>query len=38
MQARFRRVGEEIVVQPAPEIMPELAELATGEHVLIDAA
>jgi mono/diheme cytochrome c family protein len=30
LSTRFRRVGEEIVVQPAPEIMPELGALPTA--------
>ncbi|MCA9008442.1 MAG: DUF1549 domain-containing protein, partial [Planctomycetaceae bacterium] len=34
MQTRFRRVGEEIIVQPAPEIMPELGELPTGRTLV----
>ncbi|MCA9089235.1 MAG: DUF1553 domain-containing protein [Planctomycetaceae bacterium] len=31
MKTRFSRVGEEIVVGPAPEVMPEITDLAPGE-------
>ena len=34
MLARFRRVGEEIAVQPAPEVMPDLGELPKGNTLL----
>ncbi len=34
MRTRFRRVGEEIVVQPAPEIMPEPGDLPKGRTLL----
>lgn len=34
MLTRFRRVGEEIVVQPAPEVMPDLGQLRTGQTLL----
>ena len=34
MQARFRRIGEEIVVQAAPEIMPDLGKLPIGRTVV----
>jgi cytochrome c553 len=30
MLTRFRRVGEEILVEPAPEFMPDLGEIPTG--------
>ena len=34
MLTRFRRVGEEIVVQPAPEVMPDLGQLPTGQTLI----
>lgn len=34
MLTRFRRVGEEIIVQPAPEVMPALGELPTGRTLV----
>lgn len=34
MLTRFRRVGEEIMVKPAPETMPDLGELPTGGTLL----
>jgi hypothetical protein len=34
MTTRFRRVGEEIVVQPAPEVMPDPGELPTGSTLV----
>jgi len=34
MLTRFRRVGEEVIVQPAPEVMPDLGELPTGRTLV----
>ena len=34
LTTRFRRVGDEIVVQPAPEIMPDVGELPTGSTLV----
>ncbi len=34
MLTRFRRVGEEIIVQPAPEVMPDLGELPRGRTLV----
>lgn len=34
MLARFRRVGEEIMVQAAPEVMPDLGELPTDSTLV----
>ncbi len=34
MLTRFRRVGEEVVVQPAPEVMPDIGEIPTGNTLI----